>query len=121
MLFRSIEKIKPTYRPKEKIYYKNERVKRIVNTLVDGTFNDGDTGMFGELYNALINGTSWHKPDNYFLLADLEGYVDTKLRALYDYKNREVFSKKCWMNIANSGKFSSDRTVTQYAEELWKL
>ena len=116
-----IEKIKPTYRPKEKIYYKNERVKRIVNTLVDGTFNDGDTGMFGELYNALINGTSWHKPDNYFLLADLEGYVDTKLRALYDYKNREVFSKKCWMNIANSGKFSSDRTVTQYAEELWKL
>ena len=116
-----IEKIKPTYRPKEKIYYKNERVKRVINTLVDGTFNDGDTGMFGELYNALINGTSWHKPDNYFLLTDLEGYVDTKLRALYDYKNREVFSKKCWMNIANSGKFSSDRTVTQYAEELWML
>ena len=116
-----IEKIKPTYRPKEKIYYTNERVKRIINTLVDGTFNDGDTGMFGELYNSLINGTSWHKPDNYFLLADLEGYVDTKLRALYDYKNREVFSKKCWMNIANSGKFSSDRTVKQYAEELWKL
>lgn len=116
-----IEKIKPTYRPKEKIYYTNERVKRVVNTLVDGTFNDGDTGMFGELFNALINGTSWHKPDHYFLLADLEGYVDTKLRALYDYKNREVFSKKCWMNIANSGKFSSDRTVTQYAEELWKL
>lgn len=116
-----IEKIKPTYRPKEKIYYTNERVKRIINTLVDGTFNDGDTGMFGELYNSLINGTSWHKPDNYFLLADLEGYVDTKLRALYDYKNREVFSKKCWMNIANSGKFSSDRTVKQYAEELWNL
>ncbi len=116
-----IEKIKPTYRPKEKIYYTNERVKRVINTLVDGTFNDGDTGMFGELYNALINGTSWHKPDHYFLLTDLEGYVDTKLRALYDYKNKEVFAKKCWMNIANSGKFSSDRTVTQYAEELWKL
>ena len=116
-----IEKIKPTYRPKEKIYYTNERVKRVINTLVDGTFNDGDTGMFGELYNALINGTSWHKPDHYFLLTDLEGYVDTKLRALYDYKNREMFSKKCWMNIATSGKFSSDRTVKQYAEELWKL
>ncbi len=116
-----IEKIKPNYRPKEKIYYTNDRVKRVINTLVDGTFNDGDTGMFGELYNSLINGTSWHKPDNYFLLADLEGYVDTKLRALYDYKNREVFSKKCWMNVACSGKFSSDRTVKQYAEELWKL
>lgn len=116
-----IEKIKPNYRPKEKIYYTNERVKRVINTLVDSTFNDGDTGMFGELFNALINGTSWHKPDHYFLLADLEGYVDTKLKALYDYKNREMFSKKCWMNIACSGKFSSDRTVKQYAEELWKL
>lgn len=116
-----IEKIKPNYKPKEKIYYTNERVKRVINTLVDGTFNDGDTGMFGELFNALINGTSWHKPDNYFLLADLEGYVDTKLKALYDYKNREMFSKKCWMNVACSGKFSSDRTVKQYAEELWHI
>lgn len=116
-----LDRVRATYRPKEKIYYKNERVKRVINTLVDGTFNDGDTGMFGELYNSLINGTSWHKPDNYFLLTDLEGYVDTKLRALYDYKQRENFSKKCWMNIANAGKFSSDRTVKQYAEELWKL
>jgi starch phosphorylase len=114
-----IEAIKATYRPKEKIYYKNERVKRVVNTLVDGTFNDGDTGIFGDLYNGLINGTSWHKPDNYFLLADMEGYVDTKLRALYDYKNREVFAKKCWMNIAAAGFFSSDRTIEQYAKELW--
>lgn len=116
-----LAKIRPNYRPKEKIYYTNERVKRVINTLVDGTFNDGDTGMFGELFNSLINGASWHKPDNYFLLTDLEGYVDTKLRALYDYKNRNMFGKKCWMNIANSGKFSSDRTVKQYAEELWEL
>ncbi|MCL2053263.1 MAG: glycogen/starch/alpha-glucan phosphorylase [Oscillospiraceae bacterium] len=116
-----INKIAPTYSPREKIYYQNERVKKVINTLVDGTFNDGDTGMFGDLFNGLINGTSWHKPDNYFLLADLEGYVDTKLRALYDYKNREMFAKKCWMNIAAAGKFSSDRTVTQYAEELWML
>ncbi len=116
-----IEKIKPDYRPKEKIYYRNERVKKVLNTLVDGTFNDGDTGMFGELFNSLTNGTSWHKPDHYFLLADLESYADTKLRALYDYKNKEVFAKKCWMNIASAGKFSSDRTVAEYANELWKL
>ncbi|MDR0947480.1 MAG: glycogen/starch/alpha-glucan phosphorylase [Ruminococcus sp.] len=116
-----IAKIRPTYKPKEKIYYTNERVKRVVNTLVDGTFNDGDTGLFGNLFNSLINGASWHKPDNYFLLTDLEGYADTKLRALYDYKNREIFAKKCWMNICNCGFFSSDRTIRQYAEELWKL
>jgi starch phosphorylase len=116
-----INKIRPTYRPKEKIYNTNERVKRVINTLVDGTFNDGDTGWFGELYSSLTIGASWHKPDKYFLLADLEGYVDTKLRALYDYKNRRVFAKKCFMNVANSGFFSSDRTVKQYAEELWKI
>ena len=116
-----LDSIRPKYNPREKIYYKNERVKRVVNTLVDATFNDGDTGMFGELFNSLINGASWHKPDNYFLLTDFEGYVDTKLRALYDYKNRNMFGKKCWMNIASSGKFSSDRTVQQYASELWML
>jgi starch phosphorylase len=116
-----IEKIRPTYKPKEKIYYTNERVKRVINTLVDGTFNDGDTGMFGELFNSLINGASWHKPDNYFLLADFESYVNMKLKAIYDYRQRENFSKKCWMNIASAGRFSSDRTVTEYAEELWKL
>jgi starch phosphorylase len=116
-----IERIRPTYDPRKKIYNTNERVKRVVNTLVDGTFNDGDTGMFGELYSSLTIGASWHKPDTYFLLADLEGYVDTKLRALYDYKNREVFAKKCWMNIAAAGFFSSDRTVKQYAEELWHV
>jgi starch phosphorylase len=116
-----IAKIRPTYRPKEKIYNTNDRVKRVVNTLVDGTFNDGDTGMFGDLFNGLTNGTSWHKPDNYFLLTDLEGYVDTKLRALYDYKNTEAFAKKCFMNIAGAGFFSSDRAIKQYAEELWML
>lgn len=116
-----IERIKLSYKPKEKIYYTNERVKRVLNTLVDGTFNDGDTGMFGELFNSLINGASWHKPDNYFLLADFESYVNMKLKAIYDYRQRENFSKKCWMNIASAGRFSSDRTVTEYAEELWKL
>ncbi len=116
-----LDAVRPTYNPRVKIYEKNNRVHRIVDTLVNFTFSDGDTGMFGELYNSLVNGCSWHKPDNYFLLTDLEGYVDTKLRALYDYKNRNVFGKKCWMNIANAGKFSSDRTVRQYAEELWKL
>lgn len=116
-----LEAIRPNYKPKAKIYLANQRVQRVVNTLVDGTFNDGDTGMFGELFNSLIHGTSWHKPDNYFILADLEGYIDTKLKALYDYKNKEVFAKKCWMNIACSGKFSSDRTVGEYAKEIWRV
>ena len=102
------------------IYKTDKEIARVLDTMVDGTFPDPD-GSIKALVSSLLLGASWHKPDNYFLLTDLEGYVDTKLRALYDYKNRNVFSKKCWMNIASAGKFSSDRTVRQYAEELWKL
>lgn len=117
-----LNKIKATYRPKEDYYYQNDRLKRVMNTLVDGTFNDGETGMFGELYCSLTNGFSWHKPDNYFICRDFEDYVNTKIRANREYgQDRRLFQKKCWMNICNAGKFSSDRTVKEYAEELWKL
>ena len=110
------------YRPKEDYYYANDRLKRVINTLVDGTFNDGETGMFGELYSALTNGFSWHAPDNYFICRDFDDYVNAKIRANREYNNdRTVFNKKCWMNVCNAGKFSSDRTIKQYAEEIWKV
>ena len=115
-----IEAIKSVYKSKE-IFMKNGRINRVISTLVDGTFNDGDTGMFYDLFKSLIDGFSWHKPDNYFILKDFESYVDAKIRVNNDYKDRRAFAKKCWMNIANSGKFSSDRTVTEYANELWLL
>lgn len=116
-----LNNIKEHYRPKEDFYYTNERLKRVVNTLVDGTFNDGETGMFGELYTSLTNGFSWHKPDNYFIFKDFDSYCQVRERANREYENRHEFAKKCWMNIANAGKFSSDRTILQYANELWML
>ena len=115
-----IERLKPNYKPKE-IFMKNGRINRVISTLVDGTFNDGDTGMFYDLFKSLTDGFSWHKPDNYFIMRDLESYVDAKIRVNNDYKDRRAFAKKCWMNIANAGKFSSDRTVTEYAKDLWKV
>ena len=115
-----IDAIKLTYKSKD-IFMSNKRVNRVVSTLVDGTFNDGDTGMFYDLFKSLIDGFSWHRPDNYFILKDFESYVDIKIRANSDYMDRRAFAKKCWLNIANSGKFSSDRTVKEYADELWLL
>ncbi len=115
-----INAIKASYNPK-KIFMENKRINRVVSTLVDGTFNDGDTGMFYDLFKSLIDGFSWHKPDNYFILKDFESYMEAKLRANREYRDRRAFAKKCWMNIANAGKFSSDRTVKEYANELWKL
>ncbi|MGN0518172.1 MAG: glycogen/starch/alpha-glucan phosphorylase, partial [Acutalibacteraceae bacterium] len=119
-----IRELANSYDPKH-IYESNPQIKRVLDTLVDGTFNDGcghnGEGSFAELFNSLINGASWHKADHYYLLRDFPDYVETKLRANREYQNRAEFGKKCLRNIAKSGKFSSDRTIKQYAEELWNI
>ena len=76
-------------------------------------------GDFRELYYSLLDGASWHAPDNYYLLGDLESYVAAKLRCNVDYTDRMAFAKKQWLNICNAGKFSSDRTIADYAENIW--
>ncbi len=115
-----IERIKETYNPKE-LYNENPRIKKVVDTLIDGTFDDGGTGMFKELYSALLEGASWHKPDHYYLLLDLIPYCDAKLKGNQDYQDTMTFRKKCFINTANAGKFSSDRTIRDYSREVWNV
>ena len=115
-----IERIGKTYNPK-KLYKGNPRIKKVVDTLVDGTFDDGGTGMFRELYDSLLDGASWHKPDHYYLLEDLIPYVEAKLAVNADYSDTFGFRRKCFINTANAGKFSSDRTIRDYAEEVWHI
>ena len=99
------------------IYDYNADLRRAINTLVDGTVpTDGDQQ---ELFHALLDGTNWHKADHYFLLLDYESYLEAKLRANRDYGDRMAFGRKCLMNVASAAKFSSDRTIRQYAEEIW--
>ena len=107
-----------TYDPKA-LCRDNPRVRRVVDTLVDGTFSDGGTGMFRELYDSLMTGASWHRPDQYYLLLDFESYCDAKLRVNRAYRDRASFARKCLLNTANAGKFSSDRTIREYAREIW--
>ncbi len=116
-----IEKLKENGYDPSKLYKADPRLKKVVDTLVDGTFSDGGTGMFKELYTSLLEGASWHKPDHYFIFADFEAYVETKLRANRDYRDREAFGRKCLLNVANAGKFSSDRTIKDYARDIWGL
>ncbi len=102
----------------------NPELKRVVSTLIDGTFpTDGRVGnsSFGELYDALTKGTHWHGADHYFLMLDLPDYIETKIRANADYADRKAFGKKCLLNVANSGKFSSDRAILEYANEIWHV
>ena len=116
-----LEQIEAVYDPKM-VYEIYPRIRRVVDTLVDGTFSDGGTGMFQELYDSLLKGASWHKPDNYYLLLDFLPYCDAKLQANADYRDdRMGFTRKCLINTANAGKFSSDRTILEYAKEIWQV
>ncbi len=102
------------------IYDGDERIRRVVDTLIDGTFEDDDGGLRA-LYDALLKGASWHAPDHQFLLRDFEAYRTAKLRAVADTQDRVAFAKKCLYNTAGAGKFSSDRTVSEYAEDIWHI
>ena len=115
-----IEEIKETY-SSEELYETDEKIRRVLDALVDGTLKDCKTKIFKELYDSILKGASWHKPDHYYLLLDFNDYVETKKRVNADYKNKMEFYKKCWLNMCNAGKFSSDRTIKQYAEEIWHI
>ena len=108
-----INSIKGSYTPRA-IYDANADLRRALNTLVDGTIKTDD-GL-QNLFNQLVNGN-----DQYYLLLDYASYVEAKLQANRDYKDRMAFGRKCLINIASAAKFSSDRTIRQYAEEIWHI
>lgn len=95
--------------------------KKALESLVDGTLSDGGTGCFSELYGSLTEGASWHKPDNYYVLYDLESYVNTLLDINRDSGNERAFAHKQLENVASSSFFSSDRTIAEYAEKIWHI
>lgn len=116
-----LEKIVPTY-DSRKVFSENKKIKKVVSSLIDGTVSDGGSGDFRELYTSLLDGASWHAPDHYYLLGDIESYVETKLRCINDYSSdRLAFAKKQWLNMCNAGKFSADRTIADYAENVWAI
>ncbi len=101
------------------IYDTNHHLRRAIDTLVDGTVPTDNEQR--ELYHALLDGASWHKADHYYVLLDYPSYIEAKLRANADYADRLAFGRKCLVNIASGAKFSSDRTIRQYAEEIWHV
>ena len=113
-----INRVRDTYQARD-LYNSNANLRRAVDTLVNGTVPT-DAGQ-QELYTALLDGASWHRPDHYFSLYDFQVYQDTRLRANHDYRDRLAFGRKCLMNVASAGKFSSDRTIREYANEIWHI
>ncbi len=116
-----IEVLGDRYDPRT-LYKKDKKIKRCLDALVDGTLDDGGTGMFRELYTALLDGASWHQPDHYYLLLDFEDCLRAKRECNRAYgSDRLAFAKKQWRNLCAAGKFSSDRTIAQYAKEIWRI
>lgn len=116
-----IAEIMPVY-DSRRLFASNDMIRKVVSTLIDGTVSDGGSGDFRELYTSLLDGASWHSPDHYYVLGDLEGYVEMKLRTNTHYSSdRLTFAKKQWLNMCNAGKFSSDRTIADYAENIWHI
>ena len=113
-----INAMRDTYNSRS-IYDVNDRLRKAINTLIDGTVPTDDAQK--ELYHALLDGASWHKADHYFVLLDYASYMEKKLQANRDYADRLAFGRKCLVNIASSAKFSSDRTIRQYAKEIWHV
>lgn len=107
--------VKRYYCPRE-ILENNPRLKRVVQTLVDGTFPD-ENGMLKKIYESLV---SDYNADRYLVLYDFADYVRVKEEALRDYGSDE-FYKKCLYNTAGAGKFSADRSVKEYAKFIWKI
>lgn len=102
------------------IYNMNQEVRMAMTSLIDGTF-DSNTELFRELYDALLNGYGGSTADEYFVLEDYATYASAQWEVDDAYRNEEQWAKMAIMNVAKSGKFSSDRTIAQYAEEIWNL
>lgn len=116
-----LEKIVPEYDSRS-IFSSDDMIRRVVSSLIDGTVSDGGSGDFRELYMSLLDGASWHTPDHYYLLGDIRDYVETKLRCINDYSSDRIgFARKQWLNMCSAGKFSSDRTIADYAENIWGI
>ena len=115
-----LNRLRGVYNPKT-VYDYEVRVRRVVDTLIDGTISDGGTGVFAELHRSLLFGSGWEKPDYYFTLLELLPYIDAKMKVNRDYRDILAFSRKCMMNTASAGPFSSDRTIRQYADEIWHI
>ncbi|WP_408004702.1 glycogen/starch/alpha-glucan phosphorylase [Proteiniclasticum sediminis] len=115
-----IEELKGHYNPAKELK-KNPALKKVVDSLIDGTFEEVVSPEFQELHDALLLGASWHAPDNYFIIRDFQAYVEAQERVAQDFTKPLEFYRKGFINMASAGKFSSDRTIEEYAREIWKI
>ncbi|NLY36422.1 MAG: glycogen/starch/alpha-glucan phosphorylase [Tissierellia bacterium] len=117
----SAEEIKNMKDYNPRYYYETTPgLKGIVDSLIDGTFEDKD-GVFREIYDSLLHQNGWEHPDQYFVLADYDSYRQAQNRAGELYKDEDLFARMCIRNMNSAGKFSSDRSVEDYVRNIWHI
>jgi len=104
----------------QKYLDRNPELAKVVNQLIDGTY-DPSHQLFKELHDSLVYGVEGQRPDVYYVLADFDAYVDAQEKVASAYTNQKEWAKKALLNIARSGKFSSDRTIEDYVRDIWKM
>ncbi len=108
------------YNPVE-IYNNDADIKKVLDQLVNGYYAGGDSELFRNLYDSLLNTKCTQFADTYFVLADFRSYADAQKRVMEAYMDEKTWVKKAILNVANVGKFSADRTIEEYATEIWHL
>ena len=103
------------------VYNSDQDVHRVVDQLVDGTYANGNSEMYRDLYNSLLVKKGSDRADMYFILKDFRAYAEAQEKVEEAYRNKERWAKMALLNTACCGKFSSDRTIREYVEEIWKL
>ena len=102
------------------IYNTDEEIRQVLMQLINGTFSN-DTELFRDLYDSLLNTKNTDRADRYFILADFRSYADAQKRVEVAYKDEKGWAKKALLNTACSGKFTSDRTIQEYVDDIWHL
>ena len=106
----------PTY-----IFNTDQDIREVLMQLINGTYSNGDMNMFREIYDSLLNTNSSDRADTYFILADFRSYAEAQKRVEAAYRDTDRWAKMAMLNTACSGKFTSDRTIQQYVDDIWKL
>ena len=108
------------YNPMD-IYNNDWEIRHVVDQLVDGTYAHGDREMYRDLYNSLLNTKSSDRADTYFILKDFRSYAEAQCRVEEAYRDKDRWAKMALLNTASCGKFTSDRTIQEYVDDIWKL
>ena len=108
------------YRPID-IYNSDQDIHRVVDQLVDGTYAKGDPNMYRDLYNSLLNTSTTDRADMYFILKDFRSYAEAQKHVEEAYIDTDGWAKMALLNTACCGKFTSDRTIEEYVNDIWKL